>query len=159
VRYQIDSGRPGGATVRLRQASSAPSITDVFAAPYQKTGWWISEATTRHPPLILIYLLAVAGVLERMANTGIDFISLGIGPWIWPMALPACRNDLGGAGQMWIRGCCWHPRSDSGARVVDTVLQGQGPAPQSSNLGPQAHPAGTPEENARRVLLSRQNGE
>ena len=75
VRYQIDSGAQVVQLFDSWAGQLSPIDYDVFAAPYQKKVIELVKATHPDTPLIL-YISGSAGVLERMARTGVDFISL-----------------------------------------------------------------------------------
>ena len=110
VRYQIDSGAQVVQLFDSWAGQLSPIDYDVFAAPYQKRV--IDQVKATHPdtPLIL-YISGSAGVLERMARTGVDFISLD---WTVDMADGCARlpEHSGGAGQRGSRPAVRHPRGD-----------------------------------------------
>jgi len=124
------------------QAQLSPSITTFFAAPYQKRG--CVDQVEGHPPEPpVLYSLAVAGVLERMANTGRFHL---VGFWTvdmagWPCR---CRNISVVQGNV-DSGAVVAPPRRSGPGLVDTVSRpGAGATSSNSATG---IPAGTPEEN------------
>jgi len=144
VRYQIDSGAQMVQLFDSWAGQLSPLDYDVFAAPYQKRV--VDQVKATHPdtPLIL-YISGSAGVLERMASTGVDFISLD---WTVDMAdgLARLPQHLGVQGNV-DPGLLFGTPEAIRARVVDTVLKARGRR-HILNLGHGILP-GTPEENAR----------
>jgi uroporphyrinogen decarboxylase len=144
VRYQIDSGAQVVQLFDSWAGQLSPIDYDVFAAPYQKRV--IDQVKATHPdtPLIL-YISGSAGVLERMARTGIDIISLD---WTVDMTdglarLPAHVGVQGNVDPGLLFGTPEGIRS----RIFDTVRKASGHR-HILNLGHGILP-GTPEENAR----------
>ena len=144
VRYQIDSGAQVVQLFDSWAGQLSPIDYDCFAAPYQKRV--IEQVKATHPdtPLIL-YISGSAGVLERMAATGVDFISLD---WTVDMAdgLARLPAHLGVQGNV-DPGLLFGSPEAIRARVVDTVRKARGRR-HILNLGHGILP-GTPEENAR----------
>jgi uroporphyrinogen decarboxylase len=144
VRYQIDSGAQVVQLFDSWAGQLSPIDYDVFAAPYQKRV--VDQVKATHPdtPLIL-YISGSAGVLERMATTGVDFISLD---WTVDMADGIARlpEHLGVQGNV-DPGLLFGTPEAITARVVDTVRKARGRR-HILNLGHGILP-GTPEENAR----------
>ena len=102
LRYQIDSGAQVVQMFDSWAGQLSPADYDTFAAPYQKKVVDLVKQTHPDTPFVL-YISGSAGVLERMARTGVDIISLD---WTVDMAeaVPAflstsvCR-------EMWIQVC------------------------------------------------------
>lgn len=144
VRYQIDSGAQVVQLFDSWAGQLSPTDYDTFAAPYQKRV--IDQVKVTHPdtPLIL-YISGSAGVLERMANTGIDIISLD---WTVDMAEGIARlpEHVGVQGNM-DPGLLFGTPEAIRERIVDTVRKARGRR-HILNLGHGILP-GTPEENAR----------
>jgi len=144
VRYQIESGAQVVQLFDSWAGQLSPLDYDVFAAPYQKRV--VDQVKATHPdtPLIL-YISGSAGVLERMATTGVDFISLD---WTVDMAdgLARLPSHLGVQGNV-DPGLLFGTPEAITARVVDTVRKASGRR-HILNLGHGILP-GTPEENAR----------
>jgi uroporphyrinogen decarboxylase len=144
VRYQIDSGAQVVQLFDSWAGQLSPIDYDVFAAPYQQRV--IDQVKATHPdtPLIL-YISGSAGVLERMARTGIDIISLD---WTVDMAdgcarLPANVGVQGNVDPGLLFGTPEAIRD----RILDTVRKARGRR-HILNLGHGILP-GTPEENAK----------
>ncbi|MDM7937842.1 MAG: uroporphyrinogen decarboxylase [Cyanobium sp. CZS 48M] len=144
VCYQIESGAQVVQLFDSWAGQLSPIDYDVFAAPYQKRV--VDQVKAKHPdtPLIL-YISGSAGVLERMATTGVDFISLD---WTVDMADGCARlpEHLGVQGNV-DPGLLFGTPEAIRARIVDTVLKARGRR-HILNLGHGILP-GTPEENAR----------
>jgi len=144
VNYQIESGAQVVQLFDSWAGQLSPIDYDVFAAPYQKRV--VDQVKAKHPetPLIL-YISGSAGVLERMATTGVDFISLD---WTVDMADGIARlpSHLGVQGNV-DPGLLFGSPDAIRARIVDTVLKAKGRR-HILNLGHGILP-GTPEENAR----------
>jgi uroporphyrinogen decarboxylase len=144
VRYQIDSGAQVVQLFDSWAGQLSPIDYDVFAAPYQKRV--IDQVKASHPdtPLIL-YISGSAGVLERMARTGIDIISLD---WTVDMAdgLARLPQHIGVQGNV-DPGLLFGTPEAIRARILDTVRKARGRR-HILNLGHGILP-GTPEENAR----------
>ena len=144
VRYQIDSGAQVVQLFDSWAGQLSPIDYDVFAAPYQKRV--IDQVKATHPdtPLIL-YISGSAGVLERMAQTGVDFISLD---WTVDMADGCARlpQHLGVQGNV-DPGLLFGTPEAIRERILDTVRKARGRR-HILNLGHGILP-GTPEDNAR----------
>jgi uroporphyrinogen decarboxylase len=144
VNYQIESGAQVVQLFDSWAGQLSPIDYDIFAAPYQKRV--VDQVKAKHPdtPLIL-YISGSAGVLERMATTGVDFISLD---WTVDMADGIARlpGHLGVQGNV-DPGLLFGSPDAIRARIVDTVLKAKGRR-HILNLGHGILP-GTPEENAR----------
>jgi uroporphyrinogen decarboxylase len=144
VRYQIDSGAQVVQLFDSWAGQLSPMDYDVFAAPYQKRV--IDQVKATHPetPLIL-YISGSAGVLERMAATGVDIVSLD---WTVDMADGLARLPEHVAVQGNVDpGLLFGTPEGIRDRIVDTVRKARG-RNHILNLGHGILP-GTPEENAR----------
>jgi uroporphyrinogen decarboxylase len=144
VNYQIDSGAQVVQLFDSWAGQLSPIDYDTFAAPYQKRV--IDQVRAKHPetPLIL-YISGSAGVLERMAATGVDFISLD---WSVDMA-DGCKrlpHQVGIQGNV-DPGLLFGTPEAIRHRIIDTVRKARGRR-HILNLGHGILP-GTPEENAR----------
>lgn len=144
VNYQIDSGAQVVQLFDSWAGQLSPMDYDTFAAPYQKRV--IDQVRAKHPetPLIL-YISGGAGVLERMAATGVDFISLD---WSVDMA-DGCKrlpHHVGIQGNV-DPGLLFGTPEAIRHRIIDTVRKARGRR-HILNLGHGILP-GTPEENAR----------
>ena len=144
VRYQIDSGAQVVQLFDSWAGQLSPIDYDTFAAPYQQRV--IDQVKATHPdtPLIL-YISGSAGVLERMARTGIDIISLD---WTVDMAdgLARLPDHLGVQGNV-DPGLLFGTPEAIRERILDTVCKARGRR-HILNLGHGILP-GTPEDNAR----------
>ncbi|MGF1491448.1 MAG: uroporphyrinogen decarboxylase, partial [Microcoleaceae cyanobacterium] len=89
VRYQIDCGAQVVQMFDSWAGQLSPQDYDIFALPYQKRV--IDQVRQTHPdtPLIL-YINGSAGILERMAQTGVDLISVD-----WTVDIGEARNRIG----------------------------------------------------------------
>ncbi|MEB3291589.1 MAG: uroporphyrinogen decarboxylase [Synechococcales bacterium] len=143
VRFQIDSGAQVVQLFDSWAGHLSPMDYDVFALPYQQRV--IQQVKQTHPetPLIL-YISGSAGVLERMGQSGVDFVSVD-----WTVDMVDARRRLGA--DMGVQG-----NVDPGVlfgskpfirdRILDTVRKA-GNRKHILNLGHGILP-GTPEENA-----------
>ena len=89
VRYQIDSGAQVVQMFDSWAGHLSPQDYEQFALPYQKRVFEQVKATHPDTPLIL-YINGSAGILERMAKTGTDFVSVD-----WTVDLAEARQRLG----------------------------------------------------------------
>ena len=87
LRYQIDSGAQVVQMFDSWAGQLSPADYDTFAAPYQKKVVDLVKQTHPDTPFIL-YISGSAGVIERMANTGVDIVSLD---WTVDMAEALAR--------------------------------------------------------------------
>jgi uroporphyrinogen decarboxylase len=143
VRYQIDNGAQVVQLFDSWAGQLSPQDYDTFALPYQQQ--IVRQVKQTHPdtPLIL-YISGSAGVLERMAQSGVDIISVD-----WTVDMADARQRLGPS--MGVQG-----NVDPGAlfgskafirdRILDTVRKA-GNRGHILNLGHGILP-GTPEDNA-----------
>jgi len=144
ISYQIDSGAQVVQLFDSWAGQLSPIDYDTFAAPYQKRVFDAVKARYPETPLIL-YISGSAGVLERMATTGVDFISLD---WTVDMADGCARlpRSVGVQGNV-DPGLLFGSPKSIRARTCDTVRKARGRR-HILNLGHGILP-GTPEENAR----------
>ncbi|MBV8884674.1 MAG: uroporphyrinogen decarboxylase [Chroococcidiopsidaceae cyanobacterium CP_BM_RX_35] len=89
IRYQIDSGAQMVQMFDSWAGQLSPQDFETFALPYQQRVVRQVKATHPDTPLIL-YINGSAGLLERMAQSGMDFISLD-----WTVDMAEARNRLG----------------------------------------------------------------
>ncbi len=144
LRYQIDSGAQVVQMFDSWAGQLSPVDYDTFAAPYQKKVVELVKATHPETPIIL-YISGSAGVLERMAKTGVDIVSLD---WTVDMAEGCSRlpKNIGVQGNV-DPGLLFGTPEAIRSRIIDTVRKAQG-RPHVLNLGHGILP-GTPEDNAR----------
>jgi len=129
----------------------SPHDYDIFAAPYQKM--ILDEIKARHPEIpTIMYIKHSGALLERMAKTGVDIVSLD---WTVDMAegrarLDAARKAAGMSGRTGVQGnldpallYCDHDTIEK--RTIEVIEKaGSGHV---MNLG-HGIEATTPEENA-----------
>ncbi len=142
--YQIDSGAQVVQMFDSWAGQLSPVDYDTFAAPYQKKV--IDLVKSKHPntPTIL-YISGSSGVIERMAKTGVDIVSLD---WTVDMAEGCSRlpDHIGIQGNV-DPGILFGSQEAIRQRIIDTVKKAKG-RKHILNLGHGILP-GTPEENAR----------
>lgn len=144
VRYQIDCGAQVVQIFDSWAGQLTPQDYDVFALPYQQKVVRLVKETHPDTPLIL-YISGSAGVLERMAKSGVDIISVD-----WTVDLAEARQRLGKS--MMVQG-----NIDPGVlfgsqpfireRIIDTIRKA-GNQGHILNLG-HGVLVGTPEDNVR----------
>ncbi len=144
LKYQIDSGAQVVQMFDSWAGQLSPIDYETFAAPYQKKVVDLVKETHPDTPIIL-YISGSAGVLERMAKTGVDIVSLD---WTVDMAEGCNRlpKNIGIQGNV-DPGILFGSTEMIKERIVDTVLKAKG-RKHILNLGHGILP-GTPEENAR----------
>ena len=144
LRYQIDSGAQVVQMFDSWAGQLSPLDYDNFAAPYQKKVVDLVKHTHPDTPIIL-YISGSAGVLERMAKTGVDIISLD---WTVDMAEGCSRlpTHIGIQGNV-DPGLLFGTPAAIRERIADTVKKAKGRR-HILNLGHGILP-GTPEENAK----------
>tara|TARA_B100000700_G_scaffold56459_1_gene60858 strand:- start:539 stop:1648 length:1110 start_codon:yes stop_codon:yes gene_type:complete len=144
LRYQIDSGAQVVQIFDSWAGQLSPIDYDTFAAPYQKKVIDLVKKTHPSTPIIL-YISGSAGVIERMAKTGIDIISLD---WTVDMAEGCARlpNNIGVQGNV-DPGLLFGDAQGIKDRIIDTVKKAKG-RKHILNLGHGILP-GTPEDNAK----------
>ncbi|MBD1931218.1 MULTISPECIES: uroporphyrinogen decarboxylase [Cyanophyceae] len=142
VRYQIDCGAQVVQMFDSWAGQLSPQDYETFALPYQQQV--VKQVKANHPdtPLIL-YINGSAGILERMAQSGVDIVSVD---WTVDMAQARARlgSDMGVQGNM-------DPCALFGSkefirdRILDTIRKA-GKKGHIMNLGHGVLPS-TPEEN------------
>jgi len=144
LRYQIDAGAQVVQMFDSWAGQLSPIDYDTFAAPYQKKVIELVKQTHPTTPIIL-YISGSAGVLERMANTGVDIISLD---WTVDMAEGCARlpHNIGIQGNV-DPGILFGTPDAIRSRIIDAVQKAKGRR-HILNLGHGILP-GTPEENAK----------
>ncbi len=144
LRYQIDSGAQVVQMFDSWAGQLSPIDYDTFAAPYQRKVIELVKSTHPETPMIL-YISGSAGVLERMAQTGVDIVSLD---WTVDMADGCNRlpKNVGIQGNV-DPGILFGSPDAIRDRILDTVRKAQG-RKHILNLGHGILP-GTPEENAK----------
>lgn len=144
VRYQIESGAQVIQLFDSWAGQLSPQDYETFALPYQQRV--VRQVKETHPdtPLIL-YISGSAGVLERMAQSGVDIISVD-----WTVDMAEARRRLGP--NMKVQGNM-DPAALFGSqefirnRILDNIRQA-GNQGHIFNLGHGVLP-GTPEDNVR----------
>lgn len=87
--FQIENGAQVIQIFDSWAGNLAPLDYDVFAAPYQKKV--IDMIKKAHPEVpIIMYINKSGALLERMANSGADIISLD-----WTVTIPEARKRIG----------------------------------------------------------------
>lgn len=142
VRYQIDSGAQVVQMFDSWAGQLSPQDYEVFAMPYQRRVVEQVKATHPDTPLIL-YINGSAGILERMAHSGVDFVSVD-----WTVDMAEARQRLGA--NMGVQGnidpCALFGSHDFiRSRVLETIRKA-GKSSHILNLGHGVLPS-TPEEN------------
>lgn len=89
VRYQINSGAQVVQMFDSWAGQLSPQDFETFALPYQRRVVEQVKATHPDTPLIL-YINGSAGLLERMAQSGVDFVSVD-----WTVDMAEARARLG----------------------------------------------------------------
>jgi uroporphyrinogen decarboxylase len=92
ARYQIDSGAQVVQMFDSWAGHLSPQDYDTFALPYQQRVVRQVKATHPDTPLIL-YINGSAGLLERMAASGVDIVSVD-----WTVDMAEARQRLGAVG-------------------------------------------------------------
>ena len=142
LRYQIESGAQVVQMFDSWAGQLSPADYDTFAAPYQKKVVDLVKQTHPDTPFIL-YISGSAGVIERMANTGVDIVSLD---WTVDMAEGLARmpEHIGVQGNV-DPGLLFGSQDAIRDRIDDCVRKARG-RKHILNLGHGILP-GTPEEN------------
>ncbi|NJK99390.1 MAG: uroporphyrinogen decarboxylase [Spirulinaceae cyanobacterium SM2_1_0] len=142
VRYQIDCGAQVVQLFDSWAGQLSPQDYETFALPYQRRV--VAQVKATHPdtPLIL-YISGSAGVLEHMAQSGVDIVSVD-----WTVDMAIARQRLGA--QMKVQGnidpgVLFGSQAFIRDRLIDT-LHKAGRGGHILNLGHGVLP-GTPEEN------------
>ncbi|KAF3885412.1 MULTISPECIES: uroporphyrinogen decarboxylase [Nostocales] len=142
VRYQIDCGAQVVQMFDSWAGQLSPQDYEVFALPYQQRVFEQVKATHPETPLILL-VTGSAGLLERMAHSGADIISVD-----WTVDMADARERLGR--QMKVQGnldpgVLFGSKEFIRDRILDTVRKA-GNRGHILNLGHGVLPE-TPEEN------------
>ena len=144
LKFQIQSGAQVVQIFDSWAGQLSPQDYDIFAGPYQKKVVDIVKKEYPDTPIIL-YISGSAGVIERMAKTGIDIISLD-----WTIDIgEACKripNNIGIQGNV-DPGILFGDEKSIKARIDETFSKA-GVRKYILNLGHGILP-GTPEENAK----------
>jgi uroporphyrinogen decarboxylase len=143
VCYQIENGAQVVQMFDSWAGQLSPIDYDVFAQPYHQYIYKTVKAKHPEVPLVL-YINGSAGILERMAQSGADIISLD-----WTVDMAEARRRLGP--DIGVQGnvdpCALFGSKDFiRDRIVDTIRKA-GSHRHILNLGHGILP-GTPEENA-----------
>lgn len=142
VRYQIDAGAQVVQMFDSWAGHLSPQDYDTFALPYQQRVVRQVKATHPDTPFIL-YINGSAGLLERMAASGVDIVSVD-----WTVDMAEARQRLGNKGVQGNidPGVLFGSQSFIRDRMVETV-QKAGKRGHILNLG-HGILQNTPEENA-----------
>lgn len=142
VRYQIDSGAQVVQMFDSWAGQLSPEDFETFALPYQQR--IVEQVKATHPdtPLIL-YINGSAGLLELMAQSGVDIVSVD-----WTVDMAVARQRLGAS--IGVQGnidpcVLFGPKEFIRDRILDTVRKA-GNQGHILNLGHGVLP-NTPEEN------------
>ncbi|MGP1374665.1 MAG: uroporphyrinogen decarboxylase [Almyronema sp.] len=143
VRYQIDCGAQVIQLFDSWAGQLSPEDYKTFALPYQQQIVRQVKATHPETPLIL-YISGSAGVLELMAESGVDIVSVD-----WTVDMADARRRLGP--EMAVQGnvdpgVLFGSKAFIRDRIFDTIRKA-GDRGHILNLGHGILP-GTPEENA-----------
>ena len=144
LNYQIKSGAQIVQIFDSWAGQLSPQDYDIFAGPYQKKV--IDIVKKEHPDTpIVLYISGSAGILERMAKTGVDIISLD---WTVDMheACERLPKNIGIQGNV-DPGILFGSKESITKRIDDTFTKASGKK-YILNLGHGILP-GTPEENAK----------
>lgn len=144
VRYQIDSGAQVVQLFDSWAGQLSPQDYETFALPYQQRV--VRQVKETHPDTPLILLVSgSAGVLERMAQSGVDIVSVD-----WTVDMAEARQRLGSnvkvQGNM-DPGVLFGSQNFIRDRILDTIRKA-GNKGHIFNLGHGVLP-GTPEDNVR----------
>ena len=143
VRYQIDSGAQIVQLFDSWAGQLSPQDYEVFALPYQQQV--VRQVKQTHPDTPLILLVSgSAGLLELMAKSGVDVISVD-----WAVDMAEARRRLG---EMKVQGnldpgVLFGSQKFIEARILDTIHKA-GKCGHILNLG-HGVLVGTPEDNVR----------
>ncbi|CAM9911858.1 unnamed protein product [Scytosiphon promiscuus] len=141
--YQIDSGAQVIQVFDSWAGHLSPEDYDVFAAPYQRMV--IDKIKAVHPEVpVIIYINKSGALLERMATSGVDIVSLD-----WTVTVPEARKRIGD--DIGIQGnldpAILHGDHATIKERTEQILRDGGGRNHVMNLG-HGIDAGTPEENA-----------
>lgn len=141
--FQIESGAQVIQIFDSWAGSLAPEDYDIFALPYQKMV--VEAIKKKHPETpIIIYIAKSGALIERMASTGVDIVSLD-----WTTTIEEARgrigNDIGIQGNL-DPAILYGPQHLIKERA-EAILKMAGPRNHVMNLG-HGIEATTPEANA-----------
>ncbi|WP_448560831.1 uroporphyrinogen decarboxylase [Trichothermofontia sp.] len=144
VRYQIDCGAQVVQMFDSWAGQLSPIDYETFALPYQQRV--VSQVKATHPdtPLIL-YINGSAGILERMAQSGVEIVSLD---WTVDMAEARQRLGLNVGVQGNLDPCALFGSHDFIRARMEDIVKKAGNRGHIMNLG-HGVLANTPEENVR----------
>ena len=144
LKYQIKSGAQVVQIFDSWAGQLSPQDYDIFAGPYQKKVVDIVKDEYPNTPIIL-YISGSAGLIERMAKTGVDIISLD---WTVDIKEASMRipNNIGIQGNV-DPGILFGNAESIKNRIDETFSKANG-RKYILNLGHGILP-GTPEENAK----------
>lgn len=141
--YQIQSGAQVVQLFDSWAGQLSPEDYEAFALPYQQQV--VSQVKAAHPDIpLILYINGSAGLLERMAQSGVDIVSVD-----WTVDIAEARRRLGPnvAVQGNIDPCAlFGSHAFIRDRILDTIRKA-GKQGHILNLGHGILP-GTPEENA-----------
>lgn len=143
MRYQIDCGAQVVQMFDSWAGQLSPQDYDVFALPYQQRVFQQVKATHPDTPLILL-VTGSAGVLERMAKSGADIVTVD-----WTVDMAEARHRLGHEVKVQGNldpGVLFGSKAFIRDRILDTIRKA-GNRGHILNLGHGILPK-TPEENA-----------
>jgi len=142
--FQIDAGAQVIQVFDSWAGHLSPADYDIFAAPYQRQV--IEKIKAKHPTVpIIIYINKSGALLERMAQSGADMVSLD-----WTVTMEEGRRRLGS--EMGVQGnldpaILYAPKEVIKERAEQILREGKG-FKHVMNLG-HGIEATTPEENAK----------
>lgn len=145
--YQIESGAQVIQMFDSWAGNLAPADYDVFAGPYQKKV--VSAVKARHPNVpFIMYIAKSAALLERMAATGVDIVSVD-----WTVTMADARKRLGP--NVGVQGNLESAVLLGNHKLIEErtldVIREAGPTGHIMNLG-HGIEATTPEENAKKFV-------
>jgi uroporphyrinogen decarboxylase len=145
--YQIESGAQVIQMFDSWAGNLAPADYDIFAGPYQKKV--VDAVKARHPDTpFIMYIAKSAALLERMAATGIDIVSVD-----WTVTMKEARERLGP--DVGVQGNLESAVLLGNHKLIEertlAVIREAGPTGHIMNLG-HGIEATTPEENAKKFV-------
>lgn len=150
--FQIENGAQVIQVFDSWAGNLSPDDYDTFAAPYQRKV--IEKIKKAHPEVpIIIYINKSGALLERMANSGVDIVSLD-----WTVTIEEARKRIGN--KVGIQGnldpmVLFAPQ-DVIKMKTEAILKSAGGRNHVMNLG-HGIDAHTPEENAKCFIETVQN--
>jgi len=145
--YQIDAGAQVIQMFDSWAGNLAPADYDIFAAPYQKKV--VDKVKAKYPDTpFIMYIAKSAALLERMAATGVDIVSVD-----WTVTMADARKRLGP--DMGVQGNLESAVLLGNHDLIEQrtleVIREAGPTKHIMNLG-HGIEASTPEENAKKFV-------